>query len=780
MTAVRNILTRWIAYYAAMQVAVGVQPTGLAQNTLAVHTGPFGLSFSTSYGHEAIIEGMRYVAHDDQGVALETVGASLRRHGTIQFLAKGPAAENTVIVALTRPVPSGIELECCIRYTGPAREWNAWTCGFLFEFARPVTEVRTEPVSRWVRPTGDQPWQVPGDTPYLDTECQLREVLFGNTALVMVSPTYDPDWIYGRDKNRARFWHITPPSEPPGEVNAKIVLLVVRQNELDPERLAAIAAGRPVAMKIATGRVANLFELGESIRLLCRVSNVTCQGQQCQLSLSAYSYYGEQLAAITERFALPASADRKVELRLRPRERGIIFVTAELKWDNGEHIQRTTIGVLPTRKANGVQPTSPFGMAAIIANPEAYPDQFDLHTVVPLLERIGVRWLRGGWFPLSDTVSPKEEQSVTNRVELLRKHGILPHVQLAVTAGDLPQTENLRCRLATSLERFKWVTPYVEVGNELNLSGVTGAEYVDKLLKPVNEVMRKVHPEGKIMSMGLGGVHQDWLNGFVASGGLELIDILSIHPGGFPRAPEFWEGWRGWVFRSQVLDALKAAKEHGDKEIWITEAYAPTSPDRSMVDLRTSADYLVRTYVCAIALGVQVIEWYQFQDGVWFARRPNPQDVEYNFGIVYSDLTPKPAYLAYATMTEELEGATCQGRLDLGADDLYGVRFLRRGEPVDVFWSYRERHETDLPWWPPELYATNSRKPGEPWVERWLAPVTVYLPASNRVRVTDLMGNEHKVSPVGGKVTLKLTGSPIYVRGLGDISVLPHLWPEID
>jgi hypothetical protein len=130
-------------------------------------------------------------------------------------------------------------------------------------------------------------------------------------------------------------------------------------------------------------------------------------------------------------------------------------------------------------------------------------------------------------------------------------------------------------------------------------------------------------------------------------------------------------------------------------------------------------------------------------------------------------------------MTEQLEGAQYLGRLDLGADDLYAVRFQRDAQPVDVLWSYREKHETDIPWWPPENYKDCSRKPGEPWVERWQAPVEVTLPAPGPVTVTDMMGNQRTFQPEAGKVRLQLTGSPVYVSGLPDLPRLPRFWDDI-
>ena len=85
--------------------------------------------------------------------------------------------------------------------------------------------------------------------------------------------------------------------------------------------------------------------------------------------------------------------------------------------------------------------------------------------------------------------------------------------------------------------------------------------------------------------MGLGGVHYPWIADFENLGGMSLIDVLSIHVGAFPVAPEHWASYRGWIFRSQAQDALDMAERHG-KDVWITEAYSPTPPDPIQVDLR--------------------------------------------------------------------------------------------------------------------------------------------------------------------------------------------------
>ena len=747
---------------------------------LEVEATPTGLDLASPGEPAPIVRDLRYVANDEAGLAFQTKAATLLPDGTVSFALDGPAAPDAAVSAKVMPLEEGVSLDWSVRYSGPKRSWNHWTSGLYLDFGREVTGVRTQPVIRWVKPTGEHPWEVPGDTPYPDTEGHLREVLFGDTALVMVCSFYDADWIYGNNKDRARFARLTPPVETPGQVEMRLAFLLVPSGRFDASCLAAEAAGRPLALSMTTDRLGNLLAPGETAAARCTVSNATGQSHRCELALDAYGYQGERLLSVSRKLSLPARGRKAFTEGVTPNQRGVVFIAARVTWEGGETIRRMTLGFLPERPVTGTRADSPFGMAAVIASPDRYPDQRDLGKVLDLMQRVGVRWIRGGWFPLKSEITDADEKAVRERVELLKAHGILPHVQVGASLPKPGELADLRQRLAVSVERFKWVTPYIEVANELNLGGLSGADYVSGMLRPVHEVTRQTFPEGKVMSMGLGGVHKDWLDSFVAAGGMELIDVLSVHPGCQPRAPEFWEGWRGWVFRSQMLDATKAAREHGGKAVWITEAYAPTAPQRSFVDLRTSADYLVRTYVCAAALGVQVTEWYQFQDGVWYAQRPDPSDVECNFGVVYTDLSPKPAYVAYGAMTEQLEGATCQGRLDLGADDLYGVRFLRDGQPVDVLWSYREKHETDLPWWPPENYKDRTRYPGEPWVERWKAPVTVALPAGGPVTVIDLMGNARAAKPQGGKMELRLTGSPVYVRGLGDIARLPRLWPDVE
>ncbi len=725
-----------------------------------------------------VLRGVGYQACDRDGTAFRTTGFTADQEGVLRFTLEGPAAGDAVVTARRTPLRHGYLLEWTIACNGPPREWNGWTSGFRCEFGAAPTGARQGVAVRWVKPSGSRPWEVPGDTPYPEAEFQTRVTQFGETALAVVADRHDPDWLYGNRLERAPFSRFSLPREPPCQATCRMAFLLMPAGRAQPEVLAAEAAGRPLALALRTGRLGNLFRPGETASLEVEVTNVTGQTQAGVLEIEGWTYRGERVLQAREPVEVGPDASRIAPYAVTCAERGVVFVAARVRWDVGEIEQRTTLGVLPEREAEGTRPESPFALAAVIASPERYPDQAQPEAVLALAERIGVRWLRSGWVPFSANPTPAEAEAVQARAALHERYGILPYAQVGASVPkEADDAASVRERVAGTV-RLRWGSPYLEVGNELNYSARPD-EYVERLLRPVWDTMRRERPEGRVVSMGLGGVARDWFEGFVAAGGMSFLDVLAVHPGCHPRAPEYDEGWDGWVFRPQMARALHAARAAG-KAVWIDEAYAPAAPARSQLDLRTAADYLVRTYVCAVALGVERIAWYQFQDGVWFARRPDPEDLEYNFGILYTDLSPKPAYVAYGAMTERLEGARCEGRLDLGAEDLYGFRF-RRGEAVtDVLWSYRERHETDLPWWPPDKYAACSRRPAEPWVERWQSGASVNLPAAGpTVTVIDLMGNPRTHEAAGGTVTLRLTGSPVYVQGLGPVPLLGKVWPEM-
>ena len=754
----------------------------------ALRITPAGVQFAGMAGGKSypLIQSFRYEADlKDGAVAFQTIGLRARQtvNGVtrLEYHLTGPAAAQASVKATVTPLAGAVRMHWTIRYTGPAREFDAGRSGFHFQYAQPVQEAGTVPAIRFVRPTGAKPYEVTGDTPYRDLEWQLREVSFTDGRLVIATSWYDPDWIYRRQFSRAADLKAEMPSGSPAEVTYDFSLVPLPASgpgvDADGDAaadVAASAAGRALSLTVRCPHPANLFVPGEPVRFTMRLRNVAQTPQDGSLHWKVWDYDGRVASGGVQALHLAPGKAQEMPVVIHNARRGMLFLDADLVTKDGDWLDRTTFGVLPERAPEGPKPQSHFGVTGVICDPATYPDQKTPDQVLALAHRAGVRWIRIG-AALAAAGDGEADRDAQTWQAVLAKYGLLRHVQVHTSVPAPGEALGFLAKVRATIQRFRGLTSDMEFGNELNLAGVRPQDYVNELLRPVHDITRQIFPGCQIMSMGMGGVDKTWLDGFVAAGGMDLVDVLSVHPGSQPRAPEFWEGWRGWVFRPQALDALQAAQP-GGKAVWFTEAYAPTPPERSQLDVRTSADYTVRTNVLALALGVRVIEWYQLQDGVWFAQRPNPADAEYNYGLVYTDLTPKPGYIAYAVMTGQLEGTQYDGRLELGADDLYGVRFRRGTSRVDVLWSYREKHETDLAWWPPAQFRDKSRRPGEPWESRWRRPVRLRLPAAGPVIVTDLMGNRRRVTPVSGIVTLALTGSPVYVAGLGTMPMRRNVW----
>ena len=632
---------------------------------------------------------------------------------------------------------------------------------------------------KWTAPTGAHPWENPGDTPYPDTEFQVRQMDLLGSTVAWLSSYYDPDWFSGQNLAGTPFSAFAPSSSSPGVATVHMGLFAVSATRQNPVQLAAETAGRSLALTLTTPNVGNLFEPGDQVPLSATVYNVTNQSLQATLSIQVWDYSGIEITQFTQTATFGAGATQSFAVPFNVYSRGVVFVAGTLTGSKGAVLCRSNVGVLPVRPASPPIPDSVFGISSAPALPSIYPDQFSMPTMLSMMQRIGIRRARSNWFDLIDNSLwhfKFDPQAVTSTTALLAQYGILPYNQTVGTwqgEPDLTQPPAVYTQnLTNALKMFGSTTNFMEVGNEVNLSGMNAADYVANYLVPTYSTTHNIDPKMKVLSMGFGGFQFPWIGDFENAGGMNLIDVLSIHPGTVATAPEHWGGYRGWFYRPQIQDALQMAGRHG-KDVWATEAYTISAPDPGQIDARTSADYLVRLYVAAVAMGIRHQAYYTITDGDWYDQEEVASDIYKNYGLLYVDLTPKPAYVAYAAMTEQLEGATYLGRLDLGADDLYGVRFSTAAGNVDVLWSYREKNELDL------VPAIN-RIPGEPWVPRWLSPVSVTLPVSGGVTVADVMGNSVVLDPLSGsRVSLSLTGSPIYVRGLGPVPFKPAYWGAI-
>jgi hypothetical protein len=164
--------------------------------------------------------------------------------------------------------------------------------------------------------------------------------------------------------------------------------------------------------------------------------------------------------------------------------------------------------------------------------------------------------------------------------------------------------------------------------------------------------------------------------------------------------------------------------------------------DFEPVTERTQAELLARVYLCSIVSGGEPRTfWYDFRDD-----GSDPFYFEHNMGALRQDGRPKPAYLAFATLTRVLEGMKFDGPVAAGAGN-FAFRFRTRGA---------DGREVLAVW-----------NPGSD------AEVELRLPAK-QVRVINAIGEvvERRTGPVRGdssarslRLHLK-AGAPVYVTSL--------------
>lgn len=178
---------------------------------------------------------------------------------------------------------------------------------------------------------------------------------------------------------------------------------------------------------------------------------------------------------------------------------------------------------------------------------------------------------------------------------------------------------------------------------------------------------------------------------------------------------------------------------------WGYSTYDPDAPATGVnylpaVTLNRQASYIARMLLVNYSLGLQTSVIYDDRD----EHNPDPGNIEHHFGLMFDDLTVKPALTAVATLTELIGDAGPPETLPLGPGE-HGLVFLRRdGRRVVALWS--------------EQQAT------------WL------IRANDQSGETGILGRDGSdLTPAGlfdgTRVTLDADDGPVYL--LGDLAVAP-------
>lgn len=170
------------------------------------------------------------------------------------------------------------------------------------------------------------------------------------------------------------------------------------------------------------------------------------------------------------------------------------------------------------------------------------------------------------------------------------------------------------------------------------------------------DAVREADPEATLLIGGLGPQFDvpgaeipptEYLEALYANGAAKIADGIAAHPYSFPALP--MDTPQRMVGGFKDLPALRTVMEKhgdGDKQIWITEFGAPTGTGPHAVSEDDQATTLVQARE-----QVQQWDWagpliyYELVDG-----GTDLADPEQNFGVLRTDLAPKPAAEALLDM----------------------------------------------------------------------------------------------------------------------------------
>ncbi len=273
--------------------------------------------------------------------------------------------------------------------------------------------------------------------------------------------------------------------------------------------------------------------------------------------------------------------------------------------------------------------------------------------------------------------------------------------------------------VAQTVGRYKDRVHAWEVWNEPNMpvfwSG--SKEQFAQLLAVTYDTIKRVDPSATVLGPSITGVDEEWLNAVR----WDKMDAIAIHI----YVPPASLNDQGYSYYDQGLPNLKRViDKRGAKPIWITEfGYSSqTGPEPWYVgDERLQARYLIQHAAQTLAYrGLDIVRIMPYV--------LNNHD---GFELVRDWSRPKPAFTAYRTLAERLDGAAGAGRIGTYGPGVFAFRFTRGGQQIDVVWS------------------PNGG--------------TALIPSGGDAEVYDLLGGRSTVAARNGAVSVGVGADPVYV-----------------
>lgn len=309
--------------------------------------------------------------------------------------------------------------------------------------------------------------------------------------------------------------------------------------------------------------------------------------------------------------------------------------------------------------------------------------EYDWSAYDELTTRLDQRGLRAIY--ILDYSNPVHEETVLSR------NPITGREQRDVASPQKPESVAAFARwAAAAAEHYKGRGIIWEIWNEPNISfwkPKPDVRQYTTLALATCRAVRAADPEATVIAPATSEFPWAFFESFFASGVLEYLDAVSVHPyRNYSRGPETaGEDYRR--LRALIEQYAPPAKAHLPI---ISGEWGYATHSKGGVSLDVQAAFIVRQQLANLYAGVPLSIWYDWKnDGT------NAAYNEDNFGTVTYDLAPKPSYRAVQTLARELSGYRVGRRLEAGPD--YVLLLVNdAGEQKLAAWSTGEPREFSL------------------------------------------------------------------------------------
>jgi len=202
------------------------------------------------------------------------------------------------------------------------------------------------------------------------------------------------------------------------------------------------------------------------------------------------------------------------------------------------------------------------------------------------------------------------------------------------------------------------------------------------------KAIREVDADATIIAPATSRVPLDFLEEFCASGVLEYLDAVSVHPyRSYNKGPETAaEDYK------ELRALIDRYAPEGKKQMPIISGEWGYATHAKGISQEKQAAFIVRQQLSNLLKAIPLSIWYD-----WKNDGEDPNEGEHNFGTVTHDLKPKPAYVAIQTLTRELSGYQIARRLELGNEQDFVLVLTNASKDEKLAaWTTGETHQVTV------------------------------------------------------------------------------------